>query len=80
MYTLVSEIHDNVELVLVLKDTHELEGDLSARDSCFKFLNRSVPLYSKQKVILKPKHQTLVSVAAPFSEKFSALEIIIYLD
>ena len=40
IYTLVSEIHENVDLVLGIKNVFELEGVINSRDSCFKFLNR----------------------------------------
>ena len=39
IYTLVSEIHENVDL---------------AWDCCFKFLNRSLPIFLKECVIIKP--------------------------
>ena len=48
MFTLVSETHDNVDLVLGMKNISELEGIIDTRDSSFKFLNRSLPLYSKR--------------------------------
>ena len=54
VFTLVSEIHDNVDLVLV-KNVFELEGVIDTKDSSFKFLNRSLPFYSKDQVIVKPK-------------------------
>ena len=44
IYTLVSEIHENVDLVLGIKTVFELEGVINSRDCCFKFLNRSVPI------------------------------------
>ena len=47
VFTLVSEIHDNVDLVLGMKNVFELEGVIDMRDSSFKFLNRSLPFYSK---------------------------------
>ena len=53
IYTLVSEIHENVDLVLGIKNIYELEGVINSRD-CFKFLNRSVPIYPKKQIILKP--------------------------
>ena len=46
IYTLVSEIHENVDLVLGIKNVFELEGVINARDCCFKFLNRSLPIFS----------------------------------
>ena len=65
IYTLVSEIHENVDLVLSIKSIFELEGVINPRDCCFKFLNRSIPIYPEKEVILKPNEQKLVKVKAP---------------
>ena len=54
VYTLVSEIHENVDLVLGIKNVFELEGVINSRDCCFKFLNRSVPIYPEKEIVLKP--------------------------
>ena len=35
IYTLVSEIHENVDLVLGIKNVFELEGVINSRDCCF---------------------------------------------
>ena len=40
IYTLVSKIHKNVDLVLGIKNVFELEGVINSRDCRFKFLNR----------------------------------------
>ena len=37
IYTLVSEIHGNVDLVLGIKNVFELEGVINSRDCRFKF-------------------------------------------
>ena len=76
IYTLVSEIHENVDLVLVF----ELEGVINSRDCRFEFLNRSVPIYPEKEVILKPDEQKLVKVKAPFIDKISGLAIIKIID
>ena len=47
-YTLVSEIHENVDLVLDIKNVFEFDGVINSRDCCFKFLNRSVPIYPEK--------------------------------
>ena len=80
IYTLVSEIHENVDLVLGIKSVFELEGVITSRDCCFKFLNRSVPIYPKEEIILKPNEQKLVKVKAPFVDEISGLAIIKILD
>ena len=54
VFTLVSQIHVNVNLVLGMKNVFELEGVIDVWDSSFKFLNRSIPFFSKEQVILKP--------------------------
>ena len=48
IYTLVSEIHENVDLVLGIKNVFELDGVINSRDCCFKFLNRSLPISRKR--------------------------------
>ena len=62
IYTLVSEIHENVDLVLGIKNVFGLEGVINSRDCCFEFLNRSVPIYPKKEIILKPDEQKLVKL------------------
>ena len=47
IFTLVSEIHENVDLVLGIKNLFELEGVIDLRDSCLSFLNRSIPFFAK---------------------------------
>ena len=57
IYTLVSEIHENVDLVLGIKNVFELEGIINSRLCRFEFLNRSVPIYPEKELILKPDEQ-----------------------
>ena len=80
IYTLVSEIHENVDLVLGIKNIFELEGVINSRDCCFKFLNRSIPIYPEKKVILNPNEQKLVKVKAPFVDEISGMAIIKIID
>ena len=47
IYTLVSEIHENVDLVLGIKNIFKLEGVIISWDCCFKFLNRSYPSFQE---------------------------------
>ena len=80
IYTLVSEIHKNVDLVLGIKNIFELEGVINPRDCCFKFLNRSIPIYPEKEVILKPNEEKLVKVKAPFVDEISGMAIIKIID
>ena len=78
--TLVSEIHENVNLVLGIKNVFELKGVINSRDCCFKFLNISLLVFPKECNMLKPKEQKLIKVNAPFIEEISGLAIVKVLD
>ena len=80
IYTSVSEIHENVDLVLGIKNVFKLEGVINSRDCCFKFLNRSVPIYPEKEIVLKSNEQKLVKVKAPFIDEISGMAIIKILD
>ena len=80
IYTLVSEIHENVDLVLGIKNVFKLEAVVNLWNCCFKFLNKSLSIFSKEHVILKPKEQKLIKVKAPFIDEISVLAIIKILD
>ena len=45
VFTLVSEIFDNVNMVLGIKNLFELEGMIDTRESSFRFLSRSIPIF-----------------------------------
>ena len=80
IYTLVSETHENVDLIVGIKNVFKLEGVINSRDCCFKFLNRSGPIFPEKEVILRPNEQKLIKVKAPFIDEISGMAIIKILD
>ena len=80
IYTLVSEIHENIDLVLGIKNIFELEGVINSQDCCFTFLNRSLPIFPRECIVLKQKEQKLINVEAPFIDEISGLVIVKILD
>ena len=46
----------------------------------FKFLNRSIPIFPKEYVFIKPKEQKLIMATVPFIDEISGLAIIKILD
>ena len=70
IYVLVSKIHENVDMILGIKNIFELEGVINSQECCFSFLNRSVPIFPKESTVLKLKEQKLMKVEAPFWIKF----------
>ena len=43
IFTLVSEIHDNMDFVMGIKNIFELEGVTDSWESFFRFISRSIP-------------------------------------
>ena len=80
VYTLVSKIHENVDLVLGIKNIFELEGVFNTRECCFSFLNQSLPIFPKEKIIMKLGEQKVVKIEAPLTDEISSLAIIKLLD
>ena len=58
----------------------KLEGVINSRDCCFKFLNRSVPIFPEKEIVLKPSEQKLIRVKAPLVDEMSGMAIIKILD
>ena len=80
IFTLVSKIHDNVDLVMGMKNIFELEGVIISRESCFSFLNRSIPFFPVMRVEIAPKSQKMVIVEAPFIKELSGMAMVKILD
>ena len=57
-----------------------LEGIFNSWVCCFSFLNRSLPIFLKEKVITKPGEQKIVKIEAPLMDEISSLAIIKLLD
>ena len=76
----MSEIHENVGLVLGIKNVFELEGVIKSRDCCFRFLNRSMSIFPEKSVILKPNEQKVIKVKVPLVDEILGLAIVKILD
>ena len=76
VYTLVSEIHDNIDTVMRIKNLYEVKGAISIRDSCLLFLNRSIPSLPKTDVLLKPGKQRYIKIKMPLIDEISGLAMI----
>ena len=80
IFTLVSEIHENVDLVNGIKNLFELEGVIDSWDSYVNFLNWSIPFFPREKVSVKLKEQRILTLQAPFMEEISGMAITKMLD
>ena len=80
VFTLVSEIFDNVDMVLGIKNIFELEGVIASCESCFRFLSRSIPIFPREQVVVKPGERKLIPIEAPFIEEISGMAIVKIID
>ena len=80
VFMLVSEIFDNVDMVLGINNLFELEGVIDSRESSFRFLSRSIPLFPREQVIVKMGEKKLILIEAPFIEEISGMAIVKIID
>ena len=80
IFTLASKIHDNVDLVMGMKNIFELEGVIDSQGSCFSFLSRSIPFFPVSTVEIVPISQKMVIIEAPFIEELSGMAMVNVLD
>ena len=71
VYTLVSEIQQNMDIILGVKNMFEVEGEISCCTSQFKFLNRSLPIFTPSTHRIKVGAKAYVKAKVPFIEKLS---------
>ena len=80
VFTLVSEISDNVDMVLGIKNLFESEGVIDSCESCFRFLSRSRSIFPREQVVVKPGEKKLIPIEAPFVEEISGMAIVKIID
>ena len=80
MFMLVSEIFDNVDMVLGIKNLFELEGVIDSRESSFRVLSRSIPIFPREQVAVKMGEKKLILIQAPFIEELSGMAIVKIID
>ena len=80
VFVLVSEIFDNVDMVLGIKNLFELEGVIDSRESSFRFLSRLIPIFPREQVIVKLGKKKLIPIKALFIEEISGMAIVKIID
>ena len=59
---LVSDIFDNVDMILGIKNLFELEGVIDSRDSSFRFLSRLISIFPREQVVVKLGEKKLIQL------------------
>ena len=67
----MADIDDGIGLVFGFKNMVETEGILNTRTGEFDFLGRSIPIFSKHDLDVKPGGKAYLKVRIPFVEKLS---------
>ena len=80
VFTLMSDIFDNVDMVLGIKNIFELEGVIDSHESCFRFLSRSIPIFPREQVVVKSEEKKLITLETPFVEEISGMAIVKIID
>ena len=80
VFMLVSEIFDNVDMVLGIKNIFELEGVIDSCESCFRFSSRSIAIFQRELVVVKPGDKKLIPIEMPFVEEISGRAIAKIID
>ena len=78
-YTLLSKIHENVDMVLGIKNVFELEGVINAQECCFSFWIDQCP-YSWKKHSIETKRTEIDESGSIIFGQISGLAIIKLLD
>ena len=76
IFTFVAEIHDNVDLVMGMKNIFELKGVIDSQDSSFSFLSRSIPFFPVTAVEIAQKMQKMVMIEVPFIDELSGMAVV----
>ena len=80
VFTLLSEIFDNVDMVLGIKNIFELEGVIDSHKSCFRLLSRAIPIFLREQVVVKPGKKKLIPIETPFVEEILGMAIVKIID
>ena len=53
---------------------------IDSRELCFRFLSRSIPIFPREQVVVKPGEKKLILIEAPFVEEISGMAIVKIID
>ena len=74
IYTTVCDMHEGLDLVFGMQNMVETEGEMTARDGCFRFMSRSIPIFPRHPITVPPGGKAHLSVTLrAFQRSFSTL-------
>ena len=67
-------------MVLGIKNIFELESVIDSCKSCLRFLGRSIPIFPREQVVVKPGEKKLIPIETLFVEEISGMAIVKIID
>ena len=80
VFTLVSEIFYNVDVVLGIKNLFELESVIDSREPSLRFLSRLIPIFPREQAIVKLGEKKLILIEALIIEEISDMAVAKIID
>ena len=74
IYTL--HIEDSIDMVLGMKNMHELEAEHSSRHSEFRIMDRAIPMFPMENFTLKPGNKRFIKFIVPFFSNLTGIAIV----
>ena len=75
IFTMVADIHEAICLVFKVRNMTEIEGEIRTKRGSFKFLNRSIPIYPKDRLEVPSMGKIYLKLISPFSEELNGKAI-----
>ncbi len=76
VHTLVCDISPEHDIVIGIQNMFELEGELSARECVFRWMNRSMPLMVNNSFTVKPTQRKTIQAYIPFPQKLHGKAVV----
>ena len=73
IFTIVTEIDDDMDLVFGFKNMTETECMLNTRTGEYDFIGRSIPIFPQDDLDVPPGEKAYIKVKAPFCDKLSGM-------
>jgi hypothetical protein len=76
IFCLVADICNSTDIVWGIKNMYETEGIVYIRHSKYQFLNRSLPVFPSENMLLKPGDLKILTLHIPFSDTLNGKAIV----
>ena len=76
IHTLVANIEDSIDMVLGMKNMHELEAEHNSRHSEFRIMNRAIPMFNMDNFTLRPGNKRFIKFIVPFFSNLTGIGIV----